>query len=76
MNDGGLRNRFPVQKRDYEPIQEEMKPKVRVLQTIPKGSALVCLFLTVIALWTRLYKINWSNHVVWDEAHFGYISLM
>ncbi|KAJ1566738.1 Protein O-mannosyltransferase 2, partial [Cladochytrium tenue] len=27
--------------------------------------------LTVLSLWTRLYKIGWSNIVVWDEAHFG-----
>ncbi|KAI9348286.1 Dolichyl-phosphate-mannose-protein mannosyltransferase-domain-containing protein [Zopfochytrium polystomum] len=27
--------------------------------------------LTILALWTRLYKISWSNIVVWDEAHFG-----
>jgi dolichyl-phosphate-mannose-protein mannosyltransferase len=32
---------------------------------------LVCLILTIVSLWTRLYKINLSNHVVWDEAHFG-----
>ncbi|KAJ3084567.1 glycosyltransferase family 39 protein [Rhizoclosmatium globosum] len=27
--------------------------------------------LTIISLWTRLYKISWANYVVWDEAHFG-----
>ncbi|KAI9323997.1 Dolichyl-phosphate-mannose-protein mannosyltransferase-domain-containing protein [Obelidium mucronatum] len=27
--------------------------------------------LTVLSLWTRLYKISWANYVVWDEAHFG-----
>ncbi|KAJ3323759.1 Protein O-mannosyltransferase 2, partial [Blyttiomyces sp. JEL0837] len=27
--------------------------------------------LTVLALWTRLYKISWADFVVWDEAHFG-----
>ncbi|KAJ1344456.1 hypothetical protein BSLG_001016 [Batrachochytrium salamandrivorans] len=24
-----------------------------------------------VSLWTRLYKINWADFVVWDEAHFG-----
>lgn len=38
---------------------------------IPQGSWIVCLVLTGFALWTRLYKINWNDHVVWDEAHFG-----
>ncbi|KAJ3034984.1 Protein O-mannosyltransferase 2 [Rhizophlyctis rosea] len=27
--------------------------------------------LTILALWTRLYKITWAEYVVWDEAHFG-----
>ncbi|KAJ3229487.1 Protein O-mannosyltransferase 2 [Chytriomyces hyalinus] len=27
--------------------------------------------LTIVSLWTRLYKISWANYVVWDEAHFG-----
>ncbi|KAJ3220287.1 Protein O-mannosyltransferase 2 [Dinochytrium kinnereticum] len=27
--------------------------------------------LTIMALWTRLYKIGWADYVVWDEAHFG-----
>ncbi|KAI8590978.1 Dolichyl-phosphate-mannose-protein mannosyltransferase-domain-containing protein [Geranomyces variabilis] len=27
--------------------------------------------LTLLALFTRLYKISWANFVVWDEAHFG-----
>ncbi|KAJ3119046.1 Protein O-mannosyltransferase 2 [Phlyctochytrium bullatum] len=26
---------------------------------------------TAVSLWTRLYKISWSDFVVWDEAHFG-----
>jgi hypothetical protein len=39
--------------------------------SLPEGSWLMCLILTGFALWTRLYKINWNDHVVWDEAHFG-----
>ncbi|KAJ3143090.1 Protein O-mannosyltransferase 2 [Physocladia obscura] len=31
----------------------------------------VPIVLTLISLWTRLYKISWANYVVWDEAHFG-----
>ncbi|KAI8855162.1 dolichyl-phosphate-mannose-protein mannosyltransferase [Chytridium lagenaria] len=27
--------------------------------------------LTILAVWTRLYKIGWADYVVWDEAHFG-----
>lgn len=26
---------------------------------------------TLLSCWTRFYKIGASNHVVWDEAHFG-----
>ena len=41
-------------------------------ETEPHGVSLIALaILTVVALWTRLYKINWNDHVVWDEAHFG-----
>ncbi|KAI9355729.1 Dolichyl-phosphate-mannose-protein mannosyltransferase-domain-containing protein [Zopfochytrium polystomum] len=32
---------------------------------------LVPVTLTVLSLWTRLYKIGWADFVVWDEAHFG-----
>ncbi|KAI8927643.1 Dolichyl-phosphate-mannose-protein mannosyltransferase-domain-containing protein [Entophlyctis helioformis] len=41
------------------------------IPTMPKGSLIVALLITAIALWTRLYKINWAAYVVWDEAHFG-----
>ncbi|KAJ7352290.1 glycosyltransferase family 39 protein [Mycena albidolilacea] len=26
---------------------------------------------TLLSFWTRFYRIGHSNHVVWDEAHFG-----
>lgn len=42
-----------------------------VKSDIPQGSLIICLILTIFAIWTRLYKINWNDHVVWDEAHFG-----
>lgn len=50
---------------------EEKREGLRTRRTLPTGSWLVCIFLTAFALWTRLYKINWNDHVVWDEAHFG-----
>jgi hypothetical protein len=76
----GLRQRREAEKSHipYEPL-DKIDEKVssypvkgrRVLLPIPEGSVLICLGLTLIALWTRLYKINWNDHVVWDEAHFG-----
>lgn len=38
---------------------------------MPSASILVALLLTIVSLWTRLYKIQLSPNVVWDEAHFG-----
>jgi hypothetical protein len=45
--------------------------KGRAFRRLPTGSTIVCLLLTAISLWTRLYKIQRSAKVVWDEAHFG-----
>ena len=32
---------------------------------MPHGSIIVALVITAVALWTRLYKINWAAYVVW-----------
>ena len=56
--------------------REQVLYRPRPSLAIPEGSWLICLILTGFALWTRLYKINWNNHVVWDEAHFGYVHLV
>jgi dolichyl-phosphate-mannose--protein O-mannosyl transferase len=32
---------------------------------MPQGSIIVAVVLTLISMWTRLYKINWKNYVVW-----------
>ncbi|KAF7732154.1 Protein O-mannosyltransferase 2 [Apophysomyces ossiformis] len=34
-------------------------------------TVLIPSILTILAFWTRLRNIGWSNIVVWDEAHFG-----
>ncbi|KAJ2998527.1 Protein O-mannosyltransferase 2 [Globomyces sp. JEL0801] len=71
--------KLPEKRQPYEK-EEKLHSRTRVVQTLPQGSYLVCLLLTAIALWTRLYKINWADFVVWydvadfisrDEAHFG-----
>ncbi|KAJ3269778.1 Protein O-mannosyltransferase 2 [Terramyces sp. JEL0728] len=73
--DFGLQQRKKPQPKITTPViyetEEKVHSKTRVLRTVPKGSTIVCLILTAIALWTRLYKISFSDHVVWDEAHFG-----
>jgi dolichyl-phosphate-mannose-protein mannosyltransferase len=77
MENQELRQRFPINlKPEYEQeikIKQKVSSvnKVRVLRKIPQGSMLACVLLTLVALWTRLYKINLNDHVVWDEAHFG-----
>ncbi|KAJ3328364.1 Protein O-mannosyltransferase 2, partial [Blyttiomyces sp. JEL0837] len=47
---------------------------VKVTPAAPKSSSLawiVPFVLTLLAFWTRFYKISWADFVVWDEAHFG-----
>ncbi|KAI8899904.1 Dolichyl-phosphate-mannose-protein mannosyltransferase-domain-containing protein [Globomyces pollinis-pini] len=38
---------------------------------MPTGSHSVCLLLTFIALFSRLYNLGASDRIVWDESHFG-----
>ncbi|KAJ3189028.1 Protein O-mannosyltransferase 2 [Irineochytrium annulatum] len=47
--------------------EEEEEPSIK--NTIVR--LIVPLILTGASFWTRLYKINWADYVVWDEAHFG-----
>ena len=60
---------------EYEPIpanltatekeEEEEEEEEGFWQDIPEGSWKVCLVLTLVALWTRLYKIGLNPHVTW-----------
>ena len=38
---------------------------------VPAASVWITIVLTVIALFTRLYRISDADRVIWDEAHFG-----
>eukprot|EP00842_Homolaphlyctis_polyrhiza_P001838 jgi/Hompol1/2655/HPOL_002999-RA len=56
------------------PLLEESKIHPLISPGVPKmpsGSTIVAVLITLVALWTRIYKINQSPYVVWDEAHFG-----
>nr|KAJ3422298.1 Protein O-mannosyltransferase 2 [Polyrhizophydium stewartii] len=61
----------PLLRDDEDRIHPQMSPTCPGIPTMPRGSIIVALIITVVALWTRLYKISLSPFVVWDEAHFG-----
>ncbi|KAI8909750.1 Dolichyl-phosphate-mannose-protein mannosyltransferase-domain-containing protein [Gorgonomyces haynaldii] len=68
----GLRQRIkPTLQEERVPLLDEKIKRKRTYRPLPEGHAWIALVLLGIALWTRLYKIQWSSRVVWDEAHFG-----
>ncbi|KAL6920373.1 hypothetical protein FSST1_004399 [Fusarium sambucinum] len=49
-----------------------VKKEPSFLQTLDRWEVVIApLIFTLLALFTRLYKIGISNIVTWDEAHFG-----
>ncbi|KAH6582560.1 hypothetical protein BASA61_008459 [Batrachochytrium salamandrivorans] len=52
--------------------ENKLHPQLRLgVPTMPHGHIWIAVIITAVSLWTRLYKINWADFVVWDEAHFG-----
>ena len=68
-----LRRRVPSQQEKEEtPLQQgQEKEKIKPEFSLPKYSTLIGIVFLFLALFTRLYKINEAEFVVWDEAHFG-----
>lgn len=76
FNDQGL----PVDSFDAEDISKQRRsvrsqtPLDRVTAIWDEKKWLAPALLTVVALWTHLYRIGEAQYVVWDEAHFGKFS--
>jgi dolichyl-phosphate-mannose-protein mannosyltransferase len=71
METEGLRKRKPSFKvaENFPKVEKDLD---KLPEIEPQEVSLIALaLLTLVAFWTRLYKINWNDHVVWDEAHFG-----
>lgn len=52
-------------------IDDKHNKPTRRRRRMPQVNVIMAVVLLGIALWTRLYKIQWASKVVWDEAHFG-----
>ncbi|KAL8786618.1 MAG: hypothetical protein Q9195_008140 [Heterodermia aff. obscurata] len=57
---------------DAEDTKKTRKPETSILQTLDEYEFLIApLIFTLLAFFTRMYKIGLSPIVTWDEAHFG-----
>ena len=70
MEQQGLRQRVKTKPEAVPLLQEEKEKQTssRTPRALPKGHVLVAILLTVIALWTRLFKIQWSSRVIWYKV--------
>jgi dolichyl-phosphate-mannose-protein mannosyltransferase len=59
----------PKEKPIDDPKETEEDPKKG--RPVPTGYTSIAIILTLLAMFTRLYKLSDSPKVVWDEAHFG-----
>ncbi|CAD6593924.1 MAG: Protein O-mannosyltransferase 2 [Alectoria sarmentosa] len=57
---------------DDKKLQEPKSPSPSILSTLDEYEFLAApLIFTLLAFFTRMYKIGLSDIVTWDEAHFG-----
>ncbi|KAA8913286.1 dolichyl-phosphate-mannose-protein mannosyltransferase [Sphaerosporella brunnea] len=74
MDTAGLRKRAggAPEYTSLRPEEEDRKKEVKPKNSgVDIESVLAPIIFTVLAFFTRLYKIGQSNIVTWDEAHFG-----